>query len=102
MKAVMLLDGGRPKIGRAELRKALEKAGVEVVERKADFGVVVGGDGKFSRYGRTEEIPLLFVGVRSRRPTGSCPRCAGWWARSWSYPRSCPTFRASCGSASTA
>jgi hypothetical protein len=71
MKAVMLLDGGRPKVGRAELRKALERAGVEVVERKADFGVVVGGDGKFSRYGRTEEIPLLFVGVRSRRPTGS-------------------------------
>jgi hypothetical protein len=77
LKAVMLLDGGRPKVGKAELRKTLEKAGVEVVERGADFGVVVGGDGKFSRYGRTEEIPLLFVGVRSKRATGSKAFLAG-------------------------
>ncbi len=32
---------------------------------------MVGGDGLFSRYGRTESIPLLFVGVKSRRATGS-------------------------------
>ena len=71
MKAVILLNGGKPKVGMAELRKTLENAGVEVVQRNADFGLVVGGDGRFSRYGRTEEIPLLFVGVRSGRPTGS-------------------------------
>ncbi len=42
-----------------------------VTNRKADFGLVVGGDGRFSRYGRTEDIPLLFVGVRSKGATGS-------------------------------
>lgn len=71
MKARMLLDGGTPKVSPAELRKLIEKAGIEVGERGANFGVVVGGDGKFSRYGRTEDIPLLFVGVRSQGVTGS-------------------------------
>jgi hypothetical protein len=71
MKAKMLLDGGTPKVPPAELRKLIETAGIEVVESRADLGIVVGGDGKFSRYGRTEDIPLLFVGVRSRGVTGS-------------------------------
>ncbi|HLQ06422.1 MAG TPA: hypothetical protein VK126_01550 [Nitrososphaerales archaeon] len=71
MKARMLLDGGTPKVPPAELRKMIQKAGIEVTESEADFGVVVGGDGKFGRYGRTENIPLLFVGVRSRGATGS-------------------------------
>ena len=70
-KASILLDGGKPKVTRAELRAVLEKAGIGVGDRKVDIGVVVGGDGKFSRYGRTEDIPLLFVGVRSRKATGS-------------------------------
>ncbi len=71
MKARMLLDGGSPKVPPANLRKLIEKAGIEVGERRADFGVVVGGDGRFSRYGRTEDIPLLFVGVRSEGVSGS-------------------------------
>jgi hypothetical protein len=71
LKARMLLDGGKPKVPPAELRKAIEKSGIEVSEGKADFGVVVGGDGRFSMYGRTEEIPLLFVGVRSKGARGS-------------------------------
>ena len=71
MKAKMLLDGGTPKVSLAVLRKLIENAGIEVAERGADFGVVVGGDGKFSRYGRTEDMPLLFVGVRSKGATGS-------------------------------
>ena len=45
--------------------------GLTVGDRKADIGVVVGGDGLFSAFGRSEEIPLLFVGVRSRGATGS-------------------------------
>ncbi|MDA4127444.1 MAG: hypothetical protein OK452_09655 [Thaumarchaeota archaeon] len=77
MKAKMLLDGGRPKVGLAELKKILEQVGIEVADKSADFGVVVGGDGKFSRYGRTEDIPLLFVGVRSKTPTGSKGFLAG-------------------------
>jgi hypothetical protein len=71
MKAKMLLDGGTPKVPPAELRKLLQKAGIEVSEGKADFGVVVGGDGRFGRFGRTEDMPLLFVGVRSKGITGS-------------------------------
>ncbi len=71
MKARVLVDGGAPKVPPEELMEVLRRAGIEVSNRGADFGVVVGGDGKFSRYGRTEEIPLLFVGVRSKDVTGS-------------------------------
>jgi len=71
MKAKMLLDDGKPKVAPSVLRKMLVKAGFEVVERDPDLGVVVGGDGRFSRYGRSEDIPLLFVGARSGKAHGS-------------------------------
>lgn len=71
MKAKMLLDGGSPKATPRELGEVLAKAGIKPSDRGADFGIVVGGDGRFSRYGRTESIPLLFVGVRSESATGS-------------------------------
>lgn len=71
MKAKILLDGDKPKVSPVELKGVIEAADIEVVHRRADFGVVVGGDGLFSRFGRTEGTPLLFVGVRSRSPTGS-------------------------------
>lgn len=67
----MLLDDGRPKVNPEELKKVIERAGMTVGNRKADIGVVVGGDGIFSMFGMSEEIPLLFVGVRSRGATGS-------------------------------
>jgi NAD+ kinase len=71
VKVKMLLDGGRSKVDPEELKKAIERAGMTVGDRKADIGVVVGGDGIFSMFGRSEEIPLLFVGVRSKGATGS-------------------------------
>lgn len=71
MKARLLLDGGTPKVPPAELEGLVTKAGVQVVQDGADFGIVVGGDGRFSRYGRTEELPLLFVGVRAKGASGS-------------------------------
>ena len=71
MKVRMLTDGESPKVPPAELRRVILDAGMMVSDGKADFGVVVGGDGRFSRYGRTEDIPLLFVGVRSRGAAGS-------------------------------
>ncbi|HME18939.1 MAG TPA: hypothetical protein VKF15_04300 [Nitrososphaerales archaeon] len=71
MKVKLLLDGNKPKVGEEELREAVRAAGMDVVTRKADIGVVVGGDGIFSMYGRTEPLPLLFVGVKSRAATGS-------------------------------
>ena len=60
----MLLDGDKPKVREGELRRLVEKAGLEVTTGKADIGIVVGGDGVFSKYGRVESLPLLFVGVR--------------------------------------
>ncbi|MDA4127456.1 MAG: hypothetical protein OK452_09715 [Thaumarchaeota archaeon] len=71
MKAKILIEGGTPKVPPDELSRVIQGAGIEISEYKADIGIVVGGDGRFSRYGRTESIPLLFVGVRSRDPTGS-------------------------------
>ncbi|HKT21455.1 MAG TPA: hypothetical protein VJR06_02355 [Nitrososphaerales archaeon] len=71
MRARLLLDGGAPKVPPEELRKLVEKAGFDTGPGRADFGIVVGGDGKFSRYGRTEDVPLLFVGVRTKGITGS-------------------------------
>jgi hypothetical protein len=71
MKVEVLLDGGKPKVPPGALRTILEKAGMTISREKADFGVVVGGDGRFSAYGRTEDIPLLFVGVRAGGPGGS-------------------------------
>jgi len=67
----MLLDSGTPKVPPEELRRLIEEAGMKVSQGRADFGVVVGGDGRFSRYGRTEDIPLLFVGMRSKGAAGS-------------------------------
>ncbi len=76
MRARILLDGERPKVRPSELRGIVEAAGMEVGRRRADIGVVVGGDGIFGRFGRTEDVPLLFVGVRSKRPTDSKARLA--------------------------
>ncbi|HYA55291.1 MAG TPA: hypothetical protein VED22_00700 [Nitrososphaerales archaeon] len=67
----MLLDSGAPKVPPEELGRLIEEAGMKVTQGTADFGVVVGGDGRFSRYGRTEDIPLLFVGMRSKGAAGS-------------------------------
>jgi len=71
MKAKMLIDGATPKVPPDDLREVIQQSGIEVTNGKADFGIVVGGDGKFSKYGRSEEVPLLFVGVRSKGATGS-------------------------------
>lgn len=71
MKAKMLLDSGKPKVEPGALKSILEQAGFQVGDTKPDIGVVVGGDGRFGRYGRTEDVPLLLVGVRSRKSTGS-------------------------------
>jgi hypothetical protein len=71
LKVRLFLDGNKPKVGEERLKDAVKAAGLDIVTRKADIGIVVGGDGMFSMYGRTESLPLLFVGVRSRSATGS-------------------------------
>ena len=71
MRVRLLLDGGTPKVPPAKRKDVVRGAGMEVTAGRADFGLVVGGDGKFSRYGRTEDMPLLFVGVRKDGAAGS-------------------------------
>lgn len=71
MRAKIFLDPVAPKVDCGQVRKILESAGVRVSQRSPDVGVVVGGDGVFSEFGRNEPMPLLFVGVRSKRATGS-------------------------------
>ena len=76
MKVRLLLDGGSPKVPPAKLKEMVRDAGLGVTAGKADFGIVVGGDGKFSKYGQSEDIPLLFVGVRAKGAAGSKARLA--------------------------
>ena len=71
MKAKIFLDEEMPKVPRGSVEKVVRAAGIDVTSKKPDFGIVVGGDGVFSRFGRTETIPLLFVGVKSDLATGS-------------------------------
>jgi len=71
MKVRLLVDGERPKVGEEELRRVVEGAGIAVSHAGATMAIVVGGDGVFGRFGMTETLPLLFVGVRSRSATGS-------------------------------
>jgi NAD+ kinase len=71
VRASILIDPERPKVKREEVLIMLREAGIHVTQRKPDIGVVVGGDGIFSDYGRLISIPLLFVGVRSAEPTAS-------------------------------
>ncbi len=71
MRASILIDPERPKVKRAEVLRMLREAGLQVTQRRPDIGIVVGGDGIFSDYGRLISIPLLFVGVRSAEPTAS-------------------------------
>lgn len=67
----ILIDPERPKVRREEVLEAVRSAGIAVSTKKPDLGIVVGGDGAFSDYGRLMSIPLLFVGVRSSEPTAS-------------------------------
>jgi hypothetical protein len=71
LRASILVDPERPKVKRAEVLRMIRDAGIEVTQRDPDLGVVVGGDGIFSDYGRLISIPLLFVGVRSAETTAS-------------------------------
>jgi NAD kinase len=71
LRAAILMDHERPKVGKVELVKLLKSEGMQVSGRRADFGLVVGGDGIFSYYGRITRLPLLFVAVRSSDSTAS-------------------------------
>ncbi len=65
------MDPERPKVRRDEVQKVIRKARIRFSPDCPDFAIVIGGDGVFSYYGRSESVPLLFVGVRSAYATGS-------------------------------
>lgn len=71
MKATILIDPERPKAKKADILRMLSDTGIGYSSTHPDFGVVVGGDGIFSHYGRLISFPLLFVSVRSRETTAS-------------------------------
>lgn len=71
MRRVSVLLGPRPKVPEEDVVRLLDRLGFTVSRRRPDFGIVVGGDGLFSYYGRTAEYPLLFVGFRGTSPTSS-------------------------------
>ncbi|MGQ9469654.1 MAG: hypothetical protein ACUVTD_07550 [Nitrososphaerales archaeon] len=71
MRAAILLDPLRPKVGLEDAIKVIKNAGLIHDSKRPDFGIVIGGDGIFSYYGRVRKIPLLFVGVRKPKPIES-------------------------------
>lgn len=71
LKAIILLDRERPKVKMEDAFKVLTESGAKLESKSPDLGVVIGGDGVFCDYGRTMSIPLLFVGVRTKKATGS-------------------------------
>jgi NAD+ kinase len=66
----------RPKIAVDKIAKKLRAAKVQLSQQDPDIGIVVGGDGSFGYYGRTLDIPMLFVGVREPYVLGSQSRLA--------------------------
>jgi hypothetical protein len=76
LKATVLVDSERPKVSESEVVSILKRSGIDHSIVNPTFGVVVGGDGLFSYQGRQLGIPLLFVGMKSRRPTDSKARLA--------------------------
>jgi NAD+ kinase len=61
----------RPKVKVQNISRILDDLSIEYTNRVPHFAIVIGGDGVFSYFGRIKSIPLLFVGVRSNKVTGS-------------------------------
>ncbi len=66
----------RPKIAIEQIKKKLQSSGVQYSSKDPDIAVVVGGDGTFGYYGRTLDLPLVFVGVSEPKILGSKARLA--------------------------
>ncbi len=71
MRVAILLDPIRPKVNLEDAIKVVNNAGLIYDSKRPDLGIVIGGDGIFSYYGRVRKIPLLFVGVRKIKPIES-------------------------------
>lgn len=76
MKFGIFVHPRRPKVTVEEVKRKLQSADLEYSRTSPDAGVVVGGDGTFGFYGRTLDIPLLFVGVEEPGFLGSRARLA--------------------------
>jgi len=62
-------DGRRQNL-KQETEELLTRAGLKI-STNPQLVIVLGGDGLFSYYARTTDLPLLFVGLRSKEPTSS-------------------------------
>jgi NAD+ kinase len=71
MRAIILLDPITPKVSLEDAMRVINNAGLTYDPKRPDFGIVIGGDGVFSYYGRVRKIPLLFVGLRKLKPIES-------------------------------
>jgi hypothetical protein len=71
LKISILTDPERPRANPQEVAKIIADARLEYATKGADIGIVIGGDGVFSYFGRIKSIPLLFVGAPSKKATGS-------------------------------
>ncbi|MEM2139788.1 hypothetical protein [Nitrososphaera sp.] len=76
MKFGIYLHPQRPKVPVEQVLKKLQRAGVSYSPKEPDVAVVVGGDGTFGYYGRTLDVPLLFVGVHEHGVLGSRAKLA--------------------------
>ncbi|MEM3517612.1 MAG: hypothetical protein QXD42_00580 [Nitrososphaerales archaeon] len=63
IRVAILLDPITPKVSLEDAIKIIKNAGFIHDQKRPDFGIVIGGDGIFSYYGRVRKIPLLFVGM---------------------------------------
>ncbi len=68
LRATVLIDSIRPKVSLENAIEVINDAGLIHDPKRPDLGIVIGGDGIFSYYGRVRKIPLLFVGVRRTKP----------------------------------
>lgn len=71
MKFQVFVNPKRPKIPVEKIVGRIQNAGLSYSRSDADIAIVVGGDGTFGYYGRTLDIPMLFVGVEESNVLGS-------------------------------
>lgn len=76
MKFGIYVHPTRPKVPLEQIAKKIQRAGVTYSRSNPDVAIVVGGDGTFGYYGRTLEVPLLFVGVHESGVLGSKAKLA--------------------------
>jgi NAD+ kinase len=66
----------RPKVQKEKIQEILYSLDLKISETDPDIGLIIGGDGTFSYYGKKLSIPMLFIGVPTNEILGSKSRLA--------------------------